>query len=156
MKAKIFSIRGYRAVRFVYAFIFIYAGINKLMDPKSFAVVIEAFGLIPESWITPISVLLPALELLAGLGLLFDIQGSLNLITGLLILFTAIVGYGIWLGLDIDCGCFGPEDPEGQAYASLRPTLYRNLILIICVLYLYLWRYYQAAQPVQVFSILKK
>ena len=34
-------------------------------------------------------------------------RGSLILLTGLLSLFAAVLGYGIWLGLEIECGCFG-------------------------------------------------
>ena len=129
----------YRVARWAYAGIFLNAGVNKLMDPQSFAVVIGAFGLVPETWIMPISIGLPIVEIIAALGLLLDLRGSLSAITGLLVLFLAIVGYGVWLGLDIDCGCFGPEDPEGDAYASLRPTLYRNILLILGISYLY-WR----------------
>ena len=130
----------YKTVRWAYAAFFLYAGVNKLIDPQSFAVVIEAFGLVPETWIIPMAIGLPIVEIIAALGLLFDLRGSLSSITGLLVLFLAIVGYGVWMGLDIDCGCFGPEDPEGEAYAGLRPTLYRNILLILGISYLYWWR----------------
>ena len=140
------SKRTYRTARWAYAGIFLYAGVNKLMDPQSFAVVIEAFGLVPETWIMPMAIGLPIVEIIATLGLLLDLQGSLSAITGLLVLFLAIVGYGVWLGLDIDCGCFGPEDPEGEAYASLRPTLYRNILLILGIFYLYWWRLRQSVE----------
>jgi len=135
----------YRTVRWAYVLIFLFAGVRKLMDSQSFAVVIEAFGLVPEALILPIAIGLPLLEIIAALGLLFDLRGSLSAVTGLLILFLAIVGYGVWLGLDIDCGCFGPGDPEGEAYAGLRPTLYRNILLILGISYLYLWRFRQSA-----------
>ena len=41
-------------------------------------------------------------------------------------LFMAILGYGISMGLDVDCGCFGPEDPESKAFHGLRAALYRD------------------------------
>jgi uncharacterized membrane protein YphA (DoxX/SURF4 family) len=146
----------YRTVRWAYAAIFLYAGVNKLVDPKSFAVVIEAFGLVPDSWIMPMAIGVPVVEIIAALGLLFDFRGSLSAITGLLVLFLAIVGYGVWLGLDIDCGCFGPEDPEGEAYASLRPTLYRNILLILGISYLYWWRLRESVEKRKRMPLFKK
>jgi hypothetical protein len=70
------------------------------------------------------------LEVIAGIGLLFDIRGSLALITGLLVLFMVVLGYGIWMGLDVDCGCFGPEDPEAEAFHGLRLSLFRDLVMM--------------------------
>lgn len=85
--------------RWAYAAIFLYAGVNKLMDPQSFAVVIEAFGLVPEAWIMPLAIGLPIVEIIAALGLSLGLRGSLSAVTGLLVLFLAIVGYGVWAGV---------------------------------------------------------
>ncbi len=93
----------------------------------------------------PIAIGLPILEILAAIGLLFDVRGSLAVVAGLLVLFLAILGYGVWLGLDIDCGCFGPGDPEGEAYKGLRPALYRDLVMLTGVAYLYVWRFRQSS-----------
>ena len=137
----------YRVVRWSLALVFLYAGILKLLEPQSFAVIIAAYGLIPEALVLPVAVLLPALEVIAALGLLFDLRGSLATIAILLAIFILILGYGIWMGLDIDCGCFGPEDPEGQAYAGMRPAVYRDFILAGCVLVLYGWRIHFGLKP---------
>ena len=145
----------YRIIRFFLAGIFLWSGISKLIDPKSFAVIIEAFGLIPESWVMPVSVGLPALEIVAAIGLFADIRGSLTIVTVLLLLFIAILGYGIWMGLDIDCGCFGPEDPEADAYHSLRPAFYRDLVMMAGVFYLYFWRYCRSVTPVRLQILFK-
>ena len=92
--------------------IFIYSGLMKLMDPQRFAEIISVFGLLPHALIFPAAILLPILEVAAGVGLVFSLRGSLAAITAMLALFMAVLVYGIHLGLDIDCGCFGPEDPE--------------------------------------------
>lgn len=128
---------------------------SKLADPAALAVIIGAYGLIPESWGMTAAVLLPALEVLAALGLLADIRGSLALITGLLAVFMAILAYGIWMGLDIDCGCFGPEDPEPRAYHGLRPALYRDLVMMAAVIHSYLWRYTRTAEPVRLIHVIE-
>ncbi|HUV78599.1 MAG TPA: MauE/DoxX family redox-associated membrane protein [Desulfobacterales bacterium] len=53
---------------------FIYAGSIKLLEPETFAVLIEAYGIVPESLLIPVAVILPVLEVAAGIGLLFDIK----------------------------------------------------------------------------------
>lgn len=156
MKGIIMSRWSYRLVRWFYALLFLYAGGTKLLAPQSFEVVIEAFGLVPEGWVMTVAVILPALEVAAALGLLLEVRGSLELVTGLLVLFLAIVGYGIWLGLDIDCGCFGPGDPENLAYGGLRPAFYRNLILIAGVSYLYFWRMREAGSRILLRAFIRK
>ncbi len=127
-------------IRLALAAVFVWSGATKLLDPASFAVIIAAYGLIPESWIMPVSLLLPALELAAGLGLALEVRGSLAVIAALLLLFLLILGYGVYLGLDVDCGCFGPNDPEADAYHGLRTALYRDAVMMAGVGYLYLWR----------------
>ena len=135
------SIWPYRIVRWALSITFIYAGITKLIDPVAFGVIIDAYGLLPENLIMPVAIILPALEVAAAVGLLFDIRGCLCVISALLVLFISILGYGIWLGLDIDCGCFAPEDPESRAYDGLQIALYRDLFMAVGVIYLYMWRF---------------
>lgn len=138
------SLRLYRLVRWTLAVLFILAGSRKLADPQAFAVIIRDFGLVPEWSVMPFALLLPAVEVIAALGLIFDLRGSLAVITGLLAFFITILLYGIHLGLDIDCGCFGPEDPEAGAYHNLRAALYRDLMMMAGILFLYGWRFRNA------------
>jgi uncharacterized membrane protein YphA (DoxX/SURF4 family) len=130
-----------------------WSGISKLMEPTEFAVIIDAYGLIPDAYILPMAIVLPLLEMVFGLGLLLEIRGFLAAITGLLMVFMAILSYGIWLGLDVDCGCFGPQDREFEAFHRLRPALYRDFVMIAGVVYLYFWRYYRSIKPVRWMSI---
>lgn len=145
VKKILLSAWSYRMVRVMLAAVFLWSGTAKLIHPEDFAAIIEAFGLIPASWLMPSAVLLPVIEVAAALGLLTGVRGSLRLIFGLLVLFTLILTHGIWLGLDIDCGCFGPEDIEGQVFHGLRPALYRNLALMGGVGYLYIRRWLRQA-----------
>ncbi len=98
------------------------------MDPAAFLVVIDAFGILPEGFTGLVAYVLPVVEVSAGLALLFDVRGALETLGAMLLLFMAILGYGIFLGLDIDCGCFGPEDPESRAFGGLRSALYRDFV----------------------------
>ena len=122
--------------RWVVSVLFLYAGMTKLADPKSFAVVIDGFGLLPGSFVLPTAFVLPMLEIAVAAGLLFSNRICLYAVAGLLILFIGVLGYGIWLGLDVDCGCFGPEDPE-QAYHGLWSALFRDLGLLVPILYVF-------------------
>jgi uncharacterized membrane protein YphA (DoxX/SURF4 family) len=149
------SIWPYRGVRILLGGLFAWAGILKLSDPEAFAVTIAAFGILPEPLVMPVAVVLPALEALLSIALVLDIEGALSAITGLLLVFIAIVAYGIFLGLDVDCGCFGPEDPESRAFPGLRGTLVRDLLMLGGVVYLYAWRILRSRGPVRLKSIVK-
>ena len=126
--------------------IFIYAGASKLPDPGGFAALIGAYGLLPEFLLLPGAVFLLILEVAVGIGLVFNIRGSLAVMAGLLVLFMAVLGYGIHLGLDLDCGCFGPGDPEAEAFQGLRSSLFRDLIMLAGIVFLWLWPGYRSVR----------
>jgi uncharacterized membrane protein YphA (DoxX/SURF4 family) len=134
------SIWLYRTVRAVLGAVFIAAGATKLTETRAFALTIDAFGLAPDPLIAPLAVMLPVVEILAGAGLIADVRGSLGVIALLNAMFIFVLGWGIRLGLDIDCGCYGPGDPVGEALHGLRNALYRDLALMTGVVYAYWWR----------------
>jgi hypothetical protein len=146
----------YRLFRWGLGIIFIFAGCVKLWEPKTFAVLLEAYGILPQGLLMPVAVALPALEVAGGIGLACDLDGSLAVITGLLILFIAVLAYGIWMGLDVDCGCFGPQDPEAEAFHGLRSSLYRDLAMLAGIGFVYGWRRYRGIQPVKITMVVKK
>ena len=123
------------------AVIFLHAGATKLLDPQAFAVLIDAYGIVPDALLMPVAVGLPLLEVVAAVGLMADIRGALAVIAALLVIFMAILVYGIRMGLDVDCGCFGPEDIEARAYHGLRTALVRDAAMLAGVIYLYGCRY---------------
>ena len=125
----------YHIIRFALGSIFVYAGFIKLINPKTFAKAISQYDLVPESMLIPVAIGLPAIEFLAGLGLIFAIRGSLSIIFGFLVTFVIVLWYGILNNLSIDCGCFSPE--ELKSYTSLWYAFYRDLVMIAAVIYLY-------------------
>jgi hypothetical protein len=78
------------------------------------------------------------LEVLAGLGLIFDVRGSLVVIFGLLVMFVFVLWFGILKDLDINCGCFSPADLK--EHSALRAAMYRDLAMVAAVTYLFWWR----------------
>jgi len=131
---------AFLAAKLVLAGVFIVAGAGKIMQPQDFAQVIAGYGLAPEWALLPLAVLLPALEILAGAGLVFNVRGSLAVVTGMLAFFIAVLWHGVAMGLDIDCGCYAPGDPEGEAYHGLRQALLRDVVLLALCLWCWLYR----------------
>ena len=128
----------YRVVRFILGSIFLYAGFIKLIDPKAFAQVISRYDIVPDFLLATFAVGLPAIEFLAGLGLILNMRGSLTVIFSLLVVFVGVLGYGILNDLNVDCGCFSPAEIASQN--SLRQAFYRDLFLIGGVLLLFFSR----------------
>jgi uncharacterized membrane protein YphA (DoxX/SURF4 family) len=127
----------YHFLRLGLAGIFIYAGLIKLLDPRAFAQVIAQYDLVPETLLPLVAVGLPALELLAGAGLIFEVRGSLAILTLLLLIFLVTLGYAVWHNLDIDCGCFTADELDSQHGVST--AFWRDLVMMGAILFLY-WR----------------
>ncbi len=105
------------ALFFVRIFIggyFLYAAIPKLADPLAFATSIGHYGLLPVWSVHAVALVLPWLEVLAGVGLLLGFKTRLSalLCGGMLLVFTIAVGWAVINGLQIDCGCFGEQGGE--------------------------------------------
>ena len=127
----------YHPLRLALGCLFVYAGFIKLLDPKTFAHAIAQFDLVPDPVLPLLAVGLPALELLAGAGLIFEVRGSLGVITGLLGLFLLALSYAAWMEMDIDCGCFTVT--ELNAKTGVRHALIRDLFLAAALGFLF-WR----------------
>lgn len=127
--------------------IFIYAGTVKLLEPEVFAELISAYGIVPQIFLGPVSILLPLFEVAAGAGVMLNIRGSLAGVVLLLLLFLAVLGYGIHMGLDVDCGCFAPGDPESEAFHGLRQAFGRDIIMMAGALYIILWQKFGEKYP---------
>jgi uncharacterized membrane protein YphA (DoxX/SURF4 family) len=129
----------YPVSRVVIGLLFIWAGGGKLMEPKVFARSLSQYGLVPEPLLIPIAIGLPLVEVLAGIGLIFDVGLGLWIIAALLIAFLMVLGYGIANNLDVDCGCFSAS--ELAARGALEAAFYRDVGLLLVVFYLFSWRW---------------
>lgn len=104
------------AVRIFLGCIFIFASIDKIADPSAFATSIANYKLIGQSAGLAVATILPWIELLSGVCLVFGIlQRGANLLVLLMMIgFTAGVLSGIARGLDISCGCFSQDPLVGR------------------------------------------
>jgi putative oxidoreductase len=96
-------------VRVVLGFLFVFASIEKISQPEDFAKAIMNYHLVFIVAVNLLTILLPWIELLAGLLLLSGIlvRASSLLLSLLLCLFALAISISIARGLDISCGCFG-------------------------------------------------
>jgi uncharacterized membrane protein YphA (DoxX/SURF4 family) len=122
-------------IRLALGLVFIYAGITKLSDPKAFARIISQYDLIPEPLLPVAAIGLPVLELLAGIGVILSVRGSLSVMFSLLVLFVSVLWYGILKDLNVDCGCFSLEELKSQA--GLWQAFYRDLMMMGGVILIY-------------------
>lgn len=95
--------------RLVLGGLFVYAGAVKVLDPLGFAQDIRNYRLVGQTLSFVIALVLPWLEILAGLALAagFWKRASALLISGLLVFFIVLTLVTMARGLDVDCGCFG-------------------------------------------------
>lgn len=95
--------------RLVLGGLFVYAGVVKVLDPLDFAQNIRNYRLVGQSLSFIAAVVLPWLEILAGIALAAGVwkRASALIISGLLIFFILLTLVTIARGLDVDCGCFG-------------------------------------------------
>lgn len=111
--------------------VFLYSGVPKLFSPTDFAAIISAYGLLPDLLVFPVALFLPLLEVITAIGQVLNYRWAMTTALVLLIFFIAVLSYGMYLGLDIDCGCFGPEDPEHGFMSGLSEARFRDLLLLI-------------------------
>lgn len=117
--------------RLLLAGVFLVASLPKVLSPAAFAMTIDAYGLVPEQVVLPAAYLLSWGELATSFGLILGRKWAVLCTLGFMLVFISVLSYGIYLGLDIDCGCFGPEDPEHKAFSGLRTALIRDVLLLI-------------------------
>ena len=129
--------------RFAVIIVLLAAAIPKIFNISDFAAIINAYEMLPQFAVLPMAVFLPIVEIVLAIGLIFKVRVSTYLTIFLLLFFIAILSIAISQGLDIDCGCFGPEDPEHQAFQGLRTAIVRDVVMIVLLSYSLWYEKYQ-------------
>ena len=80
--------------------LFIWAGVVKLSDPKTFARSIDAFGLVPEILLPAVAILLPAIEIIVGLAVLRRWRAGLPAMAALLVLLAPVNVWNVFVTTD--------------------------------------------------------
>ena len=110
------------AARIALATILFYAAQDKILNPDTFYDSIENYDLLAESFIYPLSRILPWIEVAIGLAFLLGIKTRFTgfIASLMFIVFIAAISSTIVRGLEIDCGCFAAaEDAPGSPYGAI-------------------------------------
>ena len=106
-------------VQFVLAAFFAVAGFFKIADPPGFAHEIHNYGLLPGVAVNALALILPWLEVVAGVALFLGIarRSAARILAILLLVFIVALSINLARGRPVDCGCFGTAkvqktDPE--------------------------------------------
>jgi len=121
--------------RLFLGFIFVYASVSKISDPENFSQAIYNYKLLPLSLINIFAIVLPWIELVAGILLIFGISVKENsvLLSTLVIIFILAITISLFRGLDIDCGCFGTVDGAKVGILKILENIGLLLLGIILI-----------------------
>ena len=124
--------------RVVLGCVFIYASLDKIRHPDLFAEAVYNYQLLPEVAVNLVAICLPWVELLSGSLLVLGlwVQGSIVILSGLMVIFIGALGINLARGLDIHCGCFTTQGTDPMTLL----TLLRDSLFLILALYLF-WLY---------------
>tara|TARA_Y100001968_G_C19311726_1_gene694535 strand:+ start:640 stop:1098 length:459 start_codon:yes stop_codon:yes gene_type:complete len=108
----IFSSNVYFIFRAILGFVFIYASIDKIINPNDFSDLIDNFHISPTLFSNLIALILPWIELICGICLItgYMVRGSNILVLSMLLMFIFILTQAVYRGIDTHCGCFKVDD----------------------------------------------
>jgi len=120
--------------RVVLGGLFVYAGVAKALAPLDFAQNIRNYRLVGQELSFIAAVVLPWIEIVAGVFLAAGIwkRGAALLISGLLVFFVALTLVTMARGIDVDCGCFGALSRKSGLGVILEDGV--MLYLGLCIL----------------------
>ncbi len=121
------------ALQFIIGIVFLYASYNKLFDQVGFAKSVYGYKFLPDFLINITAIVVPSLEFIAGLFLLFGLfrKGSSLVIIVLLSVFLIALVQAYARGLDIDCGCFGSSAADKPSPADLLIRIFEDILLLL-------------------------
>lgn len=116
--------------RLVLGGIFVYASLDKIVHPREFAEIIANYSILPDFLVTLPALVLPWLELLAGLFLVVGLwrRSSALLLSLLLSAFILALGVNALRGISVSCGCFSTSAADTENAWML---IFRDLLILI-------------------------
>jgi uncharacterized membrane protein YphA (DoxX/SURF4 family) len=116
--------------------LFIYASFDKALNPLAFAQNIHNYRVTPPSLINFAAVILPWIELLAGLLIIagFKVRGANLVLGGLLVFYIVLLSVTAARGININCGCFSTSD---TVRSNLLVVIARDVVFLLLSLHLF-------------------
>jgi uncharacterized membrane protein YphA (DoxX/SURF4 family) len=127
------------AARWIIGLTFIYASYHKILSPADFAKIVYGYDLFPNGAINLIAIVLPFVELIAGLALIlgFYPRSAALIINGMLAAFIIVLSINLIRGHEFNCGCFSTK--EAGYFSSTEATLVRDIIYLLLGLQIFLF-----------------
>lgn len=99
-----------------------------------FAMQVDSYQLLPEKYVSLVAHFLPPAELLLGVWLLSGILLRFSFLASTLLIggFFAVVVRSYAMGLEINCGCFGPGEKLGIS-TVLRDATFLALSIAVTI-----------------------
>ena len=117
-------------IRLVVGATFIYASIDKIVHPEQFAQIAYNYKILPHFTINFLAIVLPWLEMICGLFLIFGImpRSSALIISFLIVIFIIALSVNLFRGVDLSCGCFTTNPANKENILSL---IWRDFALLL-------------------------
>jgi uncharacterized membrane protein YphA (DoxX/SURF4 family) len=118
--------------------IFVVAALPKIADPPSFAHMIYNYRLVPGPLVNALALVMPWVEILAGLALILGVwRREAAIVAGLLIVvFLVAIGWNLARGHAVDCGCFDVHaagKSREEQLTDMRWVLVRDVGILLMV-----------------------
>jgi len=120
------------ALQIIIGAVFLYASYNKLFDQEGFSKSVYAYKFVPDFMVNILAIIVPPLEFIAGLLLMFGLfrKGSALVIITLLVVFLIALVQAYARGLDIDCGCFGSDPAAKTTQGDILMRIFQDILLL--------------------------
>ncbi len=107
--------------------LFLGACLHKIAEPRSFALDIATYDILPLALVNLAAITLPWAELVAAAMLLVGhrVRAAALMITGMMAVFLLALVIALGRGLDMSCGCFASQGAAEDPISKL--TLLRDL-----------------------------
>lgn len=127
--------------RLILGFVFVFAAIDKILDPYTFAADIRNYQILPDMFSNILALVLPWIELFCGVFILAGVYArtSVLMIAAMLVVFIFAISLAMIRGLDIDCGCY---HSMGSSTKIGFAKLIEDFVYLIMTGYLFLTKHF--------------
>ena len=126
--------------RWILGATFIYASHSKILAPAGFAKIIYGYDLFPAMLINLLAIILPFVELIAGMALIFGFypRSAALIINAMLLAFIISLSINVIRGHEFDCGCFAIGAGSQSTFSGR--LLIRDVIYFAMGLYVFFFK----------------
>lgn len=125
----------YNISRILLGGIFLWACWDKIMDPLAFSRAIANYQIVPAAMADISALILPWIELACGIALIINrwTRGSALITAVLMVIFMGALGYNMYRGMDINCGCFTLDEkaPGAMWLYLVRDVVFLALAIVV-------------------------